>query len=273
MPSQPRPPSTSCTSSPRPSGTSAPLRYLFFFVRVDFPFLIRHLYEESTLTMVQSSPGPVIPSTARDLLSFPVSAISLSSPNKSLRHFATSRYNHRVENHAQAPTKAPIFLPQPSDVAVERASFFEPDTPVSHLFSDACTLFKTSLQQPSHYQSLAHSFKNIGGYGVEPLPQRFPFWERHPVPAFASQNVGLCPRSWRHCVQPTSAARHRRNPAVRREIVNSSYPSQRALSIFTCKKKAIYSKLTVDRRKRMESERRLQVNPSHRIDILQEMDR
>jgi hypothetical protein len=195
------------------------------------------------------------------------------SINKSLQQSAISSYNRRVENHAQAPTKAPLFLSQSPVFPVECPSFFEVDTSVSHLFSACCTHLKTRPLQLTHSESLAHSFKNIGGYGVEALSHPFPFWERHPVPAFASQNAGFSAASWRRPVRPTSGRQRRRIPTSGPAIAASSVQSQLALSIFTCKKKAIHSRITLNHRKRMESEQRLPGNPSHRIDILQEMDR
>jgi hypothetical protein len=136
----------------------------------------------------------IIPTNARDLL-FPVADCNISvSPNKSLRQTASPRYNVRVESHAQAPTAAPIFLPSPCRSGATYGSNSESRTPASLSLSKACTLLKTARLQPIDSQPLAHSFKTIGGCGVN---HPFPFWERHPVAAIASQIAGLSPKSWR----------------------------------------------------------------------------
>jgi hypothetical protein len=171
------------------------------------------------LAIVQTIPHPVIPSSARDLL-FPVADCDISvSLNKSLRQIANPSCNVHVENHVQALTKAPIFLPRSAGVPAGYATFFELEPPIRLLFPIACTLFKTRLSQPTYSQSLAHSLKNNGGYGVGRFTNAFPFWERHliAIAAIVSQIAGLSPRSWRDCARPT----HRR-PRMAANLIRRS---------------------------------------------------
>jgi hypothetical protein len=211
----------------------------------------RHPSADSTTAYKPTA--PVIPSNARDLL-FPGSDCNISvSSIKSLRQIANPSYNLYVEKCVQAPTAAPIFLQLAHRRAVTLALFFDLGAPRSPSFSSTCTLLKDTLPQPTDSQPLAHSLKNIGGMGVSKPVPRLPILGRRPVAAIVSRIAGLSRRSWRDRTRIL-----RRSPSSRRESrPNTQTAPKSALSIFTCNKKAIYSTLTRNRRKRTESEERL----------------
>jgi hypothetical protein len=215
--------------------------------------------------MASKPNSTVIPSNARDL-PFLLGDCNISvSFNKSLRQISSARYNRAVDNYVQAPTAAPIFLLLARQSAGKRNHLFESDAPLNLSLSAISALLKTCHPQPAYSQSLPHSLKNNPGYGVEGPTNAFPFWERHPVAAIASQIAGLSPRSWQIRAQRTRG--HATHGLESRPTIGTA--SRSALSIFTCNKKAIYSKLTPNRRKRTESEQRLQGIPQRRI-VLQE---
>jgi hypothetical protein len=219
-----------------------------------------------TATVIPSSARYSAPSRdphAMNLLSAPADCNISVTINKSLRQFQNPSYNGSLDNRVQVPTAAPLFLSRSLDVCVKRATFFERDASASLLFSAACILFKNRLPQPTYSQVLAHSLKNIGGYGVPNSSNQFPFRERCRV-------TSIAPLPEPSRCRAASPRAHRRRDADCACQNRSGLAG--AFSIFTCNKKAIYSKLSPDR-KRMESEQRLQSIPPSRIDVLQEMDR
>jgi hypothetical protein len=129
------------------------------------------------LTTLRPITHAVIPSKARHQLPLePDCNISVTA-NKSLRRIPIASYNLPVENCDQAPTAAPNFLPSPRCRATTCEPKPEVRTSANLSLSTACTLLKSPCLQPLDSQPLAHSLKNIGGYGVD---QPFPFWERCP---------------------------------------------------------------------------------------------
>jgi hypothetical protein len=139
-----------------------------------------------------------------------------------------------------------------------------PGAPATLLFSAPCTLSRRYHLQPTDSQPLARSLKNIEGYGVA-----IPILGPPPCSRDRLPDRGPFPKILAPTRPPNSPS-----PKPSRLSRPKSEPASQsgALSIFTCNKKAIYSKLTRNR-KRMESEQRLQSIPSNCIDILQEMDR
>src|SRR5580704_12733429 len=131
--------------------------------------------------MNQLPSNPVIPSGSRNLLFPSLCKISVTI-NKSLRQISNQRYNRAVDNHVQtqAPTMAPLFLPQLPLAPNEYAAILDPGAPASLFFSAACTLFKKRFLQPTYSQVLVHSLKNIGGYGVARSNPTLPISEPPP---------------------------------------------------------------------------------------------
>jgi hypothetical protein len=127
----------------------------------------------------------------------------------------------------------------------------ENKSPAIHSFSNTCALF-------GKHRGCWAASSNPTLPILEPPCSRDRLPDRGPFPK------NLAPKD-----QPNS-----QSPAPNRRSRPNSEPASRpaALSIFTCNKKAIYSKLTRNR-KRTESEQRLRDIPSNCIDILQEMDR
>jgi hypothetical protein len=186
--------------------------------------------------MNQLPSNPVIPSGSRNLLFPSLCNISVTI-NKSLRQISNQRYNRAVDNRvqAQAPTVAPLFLPELPLAPNEYATFLDPGAPASLIFSATCTLSKTCHLQPAHYKPLAHSLKNIGGYGVvrsnptlpisEPppcnrdrLPDRGPFAKilaptRRPNSQSATPNRRSRPN------QPASPAPFRFSLAIKKQSI------------------------------------------------------
>ena len=220
--------------------------------------------------MNQLPSNPVIPSGSRNLLFPSLCKISVTI-NKSLRQISNQRYNRAVDNRvqAQAPTVAPLFLPELPLAPNEYETFLGPGAPASLIFSATCTLSKTGHPQPAHYKPLAHSLKNIGGYGAARSNPTLPILEPPPCSRDRLPDRGPFPKILAPTHRPNSQSA---TPNRRSRPKSESASPASALSIFTCNKKAIYSKLTRNR-KRMESEQRLQSIPSNCIDILQEMDR
>jgi hypothetical protein len=181
-------------------------------------------------TMGYKPNATVIPGNRRNPPFLAADCNTSVTAHKSLRHSPISSYTLPVDDRVQAPAEAPIFLPQSLGIPVTHSSRFEPDVPVTLLFSDACTLLKTDHLQLTHSQPLAHSLKNIGGYGVHPTPHPFPFWERHPVPAFASQNAGLSPASWQRSVRQ-SVDRRTNDHSANNRASSAFAPSRFSLAI------------------------------------------
>jgi hypothetical protein len=226
----------------------------------------------TTATVIPSSAGYSAPSRdphAMNLLSALADCNISVAINKSLRQIQNPSYNRPVDNRVQAPTAAPLFLSRSLDVCVKRATFFELDASTSLLFSASCTLFKRRFLQPTYSQVLAHSLKNIGGYGVARSNPTLPILEPPLCSRDRLPDRGPCPKILAPTHRPNSQSAA---PNRRSRPKSKSASLAGALSIFTCNKKAIYSKLSPDR-KRMESEQRLQSIPPSRIDVLQEMDR
>jgi hypothetical protein len=227
---------------------------------------------DTTATVIPSSARYSAPSRdphAMNLLSASADCNISVTINKSLRQIQNPSYNRSVDNRVQAPTAAPVFLPQSLRVPVKRATFFERGASASLLFSAACTLFKNRLLQATYSRVLAHSLKNIGGYGVARSNPTLPIVEPPPCSRDRLPDCGPFPQILAPTHRPNSQSA---TPNRCSRPKSKSARLAGALSIFTCNKKAIYSKLSPDR-KRMESEQRLQSIPPSRIDVLQEMDR
>jgi hypothetical protein len=208
--------------------------------------------------------APTTPSNAR-LRLIPNGDCNISvSTNKSLRQISRPRYNLRVDNRVLAPSAAPLFLPQGRTFPIEHAPFCALRAAASLLFSVPSRLLKNTSLQLTHSQSLTHSFKNIGGYGVESSINAFPLWECQPV-AIRSLIAPLCSRSGQDC-----ARRTRNHPRVANNLVRRL--ERRADRFSLAIKKQFIPNLPSNRRKRMESERRLQGISPNRTD-LQETDR
>jgi hypothetical protein len=166
--------------------------------------------------MASKPNSTVIPSNARDL-PFLLGDCNISvSFNKSLRQISSARYNRAVDNYVQAPTAAPIFLPLARQSAGKRNHLFESDAPLNLSLSAISALLKTCHPQPAYSQSLPHSLKNNPGYGVEGPTNAFPFWERHPVAAIASQITGLSPGLGKFAPSELAVTPHMASNLVRR---------------------------------------------------------
>jgi hypothetical protein len=154
-----------------------------------------------------------------------MNAIFLSSPNKSLRQSALSRYTDAVENHAQAPQRRLFHFPgafllvtraaKPSIFSSLQILDFDPSA--SHSFSSICALFEKHR-----------------GYTPKLPILELPPCSRVRFPERGSLQLILAsPR-------PSTRTRHTHTPSIIRHAVRRSV----SRSIFTCNKKAICPTLT-----------------------------
>ena len=215
------------------------------------------------MAIVQTIPHPVISSSARDPL-FPAADCNISvSLNKSLRQIANPSYNVHVENHVQALTKSACFFAPISrcprricDILRTRAAYkafvsyslhtLQNAPLATNVFSITCTL---SEKQRGVWGG--EVYKRLPILGTPPYSHsrdRFP--DRGPFPKVLAR------------LRPTNSPSPTHGRESHPKIATASRPAH---STFTCNKKAIYSKLTPNRRKRTESEQRLQGIPQGRI--------
>jgi hypothetical protein len=149
-----------------------------------------------------------------------MNAIFLSSPNKSLRQISNSRYNHGVENLAQAPQRRLFHFPSHL-LAFTRSA--KPST-----FNNLHTL-KFGRSATHSFSSTSALFEKHRGCTpklpiLEPPPcSRVRFPERGPF------QLILAP------LPPPTSKRRQRSPIP----IRDQSPHGRRSSIFTCNKKAI----------------------------------